>query len=86
MFLAMILASNPVIDWAIAHLHWPFIVGAAWWLGRKVTEVKDRAIQVEGHVTKMATNCFPTMEKSLIKQESYLANIDTNIGRMADKL
>lgn len=84
--LAVAIPSNLVLDWALAHIHWPFICYAGWKVSRWVTELQARALLVEGHVVKMATNCIPTIQVSLGKQDTYLDNIDKNIQRMADKL
>jgi len=83
MVLITLIASSPVIDWAIAHLHWPFIVAAAWQVSRWYTETRKRASEVEEHIHKMATNCFPTMQASLQNQDRVLMNMDKNIRRMA---
>lgn len=83
-------ANNPgPFEWAYQHMMlvgWPAIVLIAWkaskWLEHFTTQIK----QTVGQIDNMATNHFPHMEASLAKQDTLLASIDVNIGRMADKL
>ncbi len=84
--LAVAIPSNAVIEWTIAHIHWPFIVAAAWKASQWLSEVKAKANTVATQVDLLTTNHFPHMEASLARQDAYLENIDRNIGRMADKL
>ena len=67
---------NQVLEWAVEHVHWPFIVGAAWWLRGQITDflgkVNDTHLQVSNHI--------PT---ALKEQTGLLVSIDKNIAVMA---
>lgn len=83
-------ASNPTpFEWASQHLHligWPTLIFFAWKVGkyfeRGVTQITKTVTQID----QMATNHFPHMETSLLKQDGLLESMDRNIQRMADKL
>lgn len=83
-------ASNPTpFEWASNHLHligWPTLIVIAW----KVSKYFERGViqitKTVGQIDQMATNHFPHMEESLKAQDGFLANMDRNLQRMADKL
>jgi hypothetical protein len=68
--------QNLVIQWCLEHLHWPFIVGAAWWLRGKLTEYLGKADETH----KQVTNHIP---HKLDDQTELLRNMDKNIAVMA---
>lgn len=42
---------QPPFNWAINHLHWPFIVAAAWWLRGYLNVVKEKFCEIHLAVT-----------------------------------
>jgi hypothetical protein len=67
-----------VIGWILSNFHvlgWIALLGFLWRAFRFVSKLSDRAIAVEAHVTKMATNCFPTMQASLQNQDGLLRDM-----------
>lgn len=88
--LADAVMTNPSpFEWASNHLHiigWPVLVYLAWQAGNFFRDFKTQVTKTVAQIDQMAVNHFPHMEASLSKQDSFLASIDKNIGRMADKL
>lgn len=76
-------------EWASSHMHligWPALVFFAWQAGNFFRSLKTQVNTTVTQINEMATNHFPHMEASLAKQDVYLASIDRNIERVADKL
>ena len=85
---AQLLASSPW-EWAGEHLHllgWPTLCYFAWRVAAFFTEAKHQVTKTVTQIDQLATNHFPHMESSLLKQDTYLENMDKNLQRMADKL
>lgn len=77
-----------ILDWATNHIQligWPTLILATFRLTRFFTKLETRAVAVEDHVTKMATNCFPTMQASLQTQDSLLKSMDESLKALASK-
>lgn len=70
--------QNSVVSWALDHLHWPFIVGAAWWLRGQISDVKADAAEVKTQVS----NHIPTALNDQIK---LLTSIDKGIAVLVDR-
>jgi hypothetical protein len=62
---------------------WPAICYGIWKVTQFVTELKGRATTAEEHITKMATNCFPTMQASLKNQDGLLHSMDESLKTIA---
>jgi hypothetical protein len=74
--------------WAVNHLHligWPTLCILAWRISKAFTQASSQITKTVGQIDTMATNHFPHMQSSLERQDIFLANIDRNIGRLADK-
>lgn len=74
--------------WAFDHLHligWPTLCILAWRISKAFTQASSQFTKTVGQIDTMATNHFPHMQSSLERQDIFLANIDRNIGRLADK-
>ena len=67
---------NAPVNYALEHLHWPFIVGAAWWVRGVVTKFLEKVDDTHGQVT----NHLPTI---LNEQTEILRTMDRNIAIMA---
>lgn len=71
----MILESAP-LNFALDHIHWPFIVAAAWWFRGKTQEYLDKV----GETHTQVTNHIP---HKLDEQTELLRNMDRNIAVVA---
>ena len=67
--------SGP-LNYALEHLHWPFLVAACWWVRGKVEEFLGK---VDG-THKQVTNDLP---HQLTEQTVLLTSMDKNIAVMA---
>lgn len=83
-------ATNlPPFEWAYQHMMligWPALVLFAWKASKWFEKLSEQVTKTVGQINSMATNHFPHMEESLIKQDGLLTSIDKNIERMANKL
>ncbi len=88
--LLQVAANNPTpFEWIYQHMMligWPTICYGIWRVTRFVDQTTHKATKAVQQIDKMATNCFPTMQRSLETQDILLTNIDRNIEKMADKL
>jgi hypothetical protein len=74
-------------EWVAQHIQligWPTLIYATWRVTRFFTIVETRVLSAEEHITKMATNCFPTMESSLRNQDTLLQSMDGSLKTLAD--
>lgn len=81
-------AVQTPIEWIATHIQlvgWPALVGLAWTAGNYFKGLKHQVKETITQIDHMATNHFPHMQESLAKQDAFLANIDKNIERMANK-
>ncbi len=82
------IANNPSpFEWAFQHLAlvgWPAICYAAWKISKYVERLTRQASLTVGQIDKMATNCFPTMQESLQKQDALLHSVDASLKTIAD--
>lgn len=80
--------NNPSpLVWCIEHLSavgWPAIVFIAWKVSGYFKGLTDQANKTVAQVDKMATNCFPTMQASLLKQDDLLHSMDGSLKILAD--
>ena len=60
------------------------LIYAVWRVTRFFTIVETRVLEAEGHVTKMATNCMPTIQASLQTQDGLLHSMDTSLKTLAN--
>lgn len=98
----MTLPQSNALEWLSAHIHmlgWSGISALTFrllWMSFKGTvfavQTKERIIKAEAHLTKMATNCMPTIQKNteqtnavLEKQTELLENMDKNIAILVDR-
>jgi len=58
---------------------WPALCLLAWRVSRFLTKAETRVLTAENHITKMATNCFPTMQTSLQNQDGLLKSVDQSL-------
>ena len=82
------LESNPIntFEWIWQHaqiLTPTAVIYATWRIARFATVIETRVLTAEQHVTKMATNCFPTMQTSLQKQDELLQSMDGHLKTLA---
>ena len=92
----------PALEWISQHIHllgWSTIsavAGRLFWLtfkgGTLFIDAKGRVLTAEAHLTKMATNCMPTIQANteatnskLDKQTEVLESIDKNIAILVDR-
>jgi hypothetical protein len=85
----MILDSqNPSpIVWTIEHFSavgWPTLIYAVWRVTRFFTVVETRVLTAEEHITKMSSNCFPTMQASLQTQDGLMKSMDSSLKTLAN--
>lgn len=59
------------------------VIYATWRITRFFTTIETRFLTAEEHVTKMATNCFPTMQTSLQNQDTLLKSMDGHLKTLA---
>jgi len=69
---------NQVVEWSLEHLHWPFIVGAAWWLRGKITEYMGKVDETHLQIT----NHIPT---ALNDQTKLLTSMDKSLAVLVDR-
>ena len=83
----MIFTESSPFEWFSQHIQivgWPTLCYAVWRVTRFFTIVETRVLSAEEHITKMATNCFPTMEKSLVNQDGLMRSMDASLKTLAD--
>jgi len=76
------LTLGAIVDWAASHsslIGWPALCLLAWRVSRFLTKAETRVLTAENHITKMATNCFPTMQTSLQNQDGLLKSVDQSL-------
>jgi hypothetical protein len=76
-------------QWALQHaqlLQWPTVAVVVYYFAKYLEHAKTVALKAADQINQLSTNHFPHMEASLTRQDGYLANIDKNIERLADKL
>jgi len=79
----------PPYEWFFQHLQvigWPTLCYAVWRVTRFFSLVENRVLGAEAHIEKMATNCFPTMQTSLLNQDVLLKSMDGSLKRLADDI
>lgn len=67
-------------EWLTSHIQlvgWPLIVFIAWKASKVFTDIKHAITRTFGQIDTMATNHFPHMEASLLKQDNILASQTT---------
>ena len=74
-----------IIGGYIHVIGWTALLVAAWRVARFVTKVETRALQSEAHITKMATNCFPTMQASLQNQDKLMLEMNQSLKTIAEQ-
>jgi hypothetical protein len=80
--------GGQLLDYIALHIQivgWPAICFAVWKVTRFITEIQERACTAEQHITKMATNCFPTMEASLKNQDVFLHSMDGSLKTLVER-
>lgn len=80
-------SSLTPLEWVSQHIQligWPTLIYATWRVTRFFTIVETRVLSAEEHVTKMATNCFPTMQASLQTQDALMKSMDSSLKTLAN--
>jgi hypothetical protein len=67
------MTPNPVLEWSLDHIHWPFIVAAAWVARGWVTDAINRAKKVETSIDHVMTNFLPHIQESMQNMDKNLA-------------
>jgi hypothetical protein len=84
----MLVPNNlPPFEWAYQHMAlvgWPTVCYCAWRLSRYVDRVTRQAVKTVSQIDKMATNCFPTMQRSLENQDGLLHSMDKSLKTIAE--
>ncbi len=79
MSIEQIYKSATPFEWVSQHIQlvgWPLVVLAAWKVRGIAAKWNNRIVAAEHHITKMATNEMPHMQRALM-------NIDKNIAKMS---
>lgn len=81
----------PPLEWAFQHFQvvgWPALVVIAWKAGNVFRKFVDKLDKTTTQIDTMASNHFPHMEESLVKQDGLLHEMNvslkeivTNTGR-----
>ena len=79
------ITTGTVLLWAVEHLHIGAAIVAVWKMFSVFKNVESRASQAEQHITKMATNCFPTMQASLQNQDGLMKSMDKSLKTIANQ-
>jgi len=61
-------SNNTPLTWLqqiVTTLQWPFIVIAAFWLGRVITRLEIRAAKAESNVTSLIERHMPSLHNAL---------------------
>lgn len=53
------------LQWVVTTLQWPFIVIAAFWVGRLIAKLEMRAIKAESNVTALIERHMPSLHNAL---------------------
>lgn len=75
-------------EWFSQHMQligWPAICYGIWRLRGFLSIVETRVLGAEQHITKMATNCFPTMQASLKNQDTLLHSVDKSLKTLVER-
>ena len=84
-----LLASNVggPFEWFSQHIQtvaWPAIFIVIWRVSKYVERISTQAGKTIGQIDTMATNCFPTMQASLQKQDDFLHSMDVSLKTVAE--
>ena len=82
-----LLSLNP-FEWVSQHLAvigWPTVCLLAWKVSRFVTNLENRAVVAEAHITKMATNEMPHMQAALEEIQKSNASIDSSLKTLVSR-
>jgi len=75
-------------EWVSQHLQligWPLLVIAAWKVSAVFERLSIQAVKTVSQIDTMATNCFPTMQRSLQNQDTLLHNIDGSLKTLVER-
>lgn len=95
-------SAAQIFEWVSAHFHMIGWAGIAAFFGRLtfltfkggtfILDAKSRVLSAEANLTKMATNCVPTIQNNteqtnhkLDKHTEILESIDKNIAILVDR-
>jgi len=87
MLLETVVSNTAVFEWIAQHLQiigWPALCIFVYKLSGYVKGVTDQAAKTVNQIDKMATNCFPTMQSSLLKQDDLLHSMDASLKTMVE--
>ena len=77
-----------VLEWLATNFHvfgWIALITFLWKVFSFVKNLGARASTVETQISTMSTNCFPTMQKSLLNQDQLLHSIDSSLKTIAKR-
>jgi hypothetical protein len=73
--------------WIIEHLSavgWPFICVAAWQISKYFDRLTKQASKTVEQIDTLATNHFPHMQDSLIRQDGLLTSMNESLRTIAN--
>jgi hypothetical protein len=73
--------------WALEHVSavgWPIVVYCAWQVSKYFDRLTKQASKTVEQIDTLATNHFPHMQESLIRQDALLGSMNENLKTIAD--